>query len=187
MSIDAESLRLVASARDGDRGAADALVRAHEPWLRSVVYAVTGRPELVDDVIQQVWERAWQQLGTLADPSRLRPWLYSIARHTAIDAGTAAKRERTVQRPLSGEEHHPDRRQAEPARAVVGKETQVELVRAVQALPALYREPFVLRHLEDWSYAEIGEVLGLPATSVETRLVRARRMLREMLEGRIVS
>jgi RNA polymerase sigma-70 factor (ECF subfamily) len=55
----------------------------------------------------------------------------------------------------------------------------------VQSLPALYREPFVLRHLQDWSYAEIGEVLGLTTETVETRLVRARRMLREMLQGKV--
>ena len=57
--------------------------------------------------------------------------------------------------------------------------------RLYELLPAIYREPFVLRHLEDWSYAEIGEVLGLSVDTVETRLVRARRLLREMLQGKV--
>jgi RNA polymerase sigma-70 factor (ECF subfamily) len=52
-------------------------------------------------------------------------------------------------------------------------------------LPAIYREPFALRHLEGWTYAEIGTVLDLPLETVETRLVRARRLLREMLSGKV--
>jgi RNA polymerase sigma-70 factor (ECF subfamily) len=48
-------------------------------------------------------------------------------------------------------------------------------------MPAIYREPFVLRHLEDWSYRQIAETLDLPVDTVGTRLVRARRMLQETL------
>ncbi|MDO8630448.1 MAG: sigma factor-like helix-turn-helix DNA-binding protein, partial [Phycisphaerales bacterium] len=56
---------------------------------------------------------------------------------------------------------------------------------AIMALPAIYREPFVLRHMNDWSYRRISDVMGLPVDTVETRLVRARRLLREVLVGRI--
>jgi RNA polymerase sigma factor (sigma-70 family) len=66
-----------------------------------------------------------------------------------------------------------------------GQETRETILRAVQALPVLYREPFVLRHLEDWSYAQIADVLGLTLEAVETRLVRARRSLREALRGKV--
>lgn len=67
----------------------------------------------------------------------------------------------------------------------MGNETHRTLLGAIEALPAIYREPFALRHLEDWSYARIGEALGLPVETVETRLVRARRLLRESLKGKI--
>ena len=56
---------------------------------------------------------------------------------------------------------------------------------AIAGLPVLYREPFVLRVLEGWSYEQIGEALRLPKDTVETRLVRARRLLRERLQGRL--
>ena len=59
------------------------------------------------------------------------------------------------------------------------------VLEAIRALPALYREPFVLRHLNDWSYQEIGDVMGMPVDSVETRLVRARRFLREALKDKL--
>jgi RNA polymerase sigma-70 factor (ECF subfamily) len=188
MSVDAESMRqLVAEAQQGDRIAADELVRQHEAWVRSAIYAATGRADWVDDIAQLVWARAWERLGTLENPRQLRAWLYTIARNTAIDYSVAHRRQRSTTAPLEDEAGWQDRRQPTPDTTVGGRELQETLLRAVQALPALYREPFVLRHLEDWSYAEIGEVLSLPVESVETRLVRARRLLREMLAGKVPS
>ena len=52
---------------------------------------------------------------------------------------------------------------------------------AIRGLPAIYREPFILRHLEDWNYQQIAQTLGVSVEAVETRLVRARRLLREAL------
>jgi RNA polymerase sigma factor (sigma-70 family) len=178
--------RTVTAARQGDRPAADQLVRENDPWIRSVIYGVTGRADQVDDIAQQVWAQVWERFDSLQDPARLRSWLCAIARNAAIDAGLARKRD------LRGGEVHEGIADPRTARETggaqnraIGSETEQLLLRAIEALPALYREPFVLRHLEDWSYAEIGEVLGLPVDTVETRLVRARRLLREMLAGKI--
>ena len=185
VTIDAESVRrLVAEAQQGDRAAADRLVREHQGWVRSAIYAVTGRVEWVDDITQQVWARAWQGLGSLENSRQLRAWLYSIARNTALDYTAARRRQQTLAASLDGATV-PDREERMPLRAVEASETRETLLRAVQSLPALYREPFVLRHLENWSYAEIGELLGLPDETVETRLTRARRLLREMLHGKV--
>jgi len=184
-TLDVEALRtLVSEAQQGSRPAADQLIRSHEGWVRSVIYGVAGRPDHIDDVAQQVWAQVWKRLGSLKDPARLRSWLYSIARNAAIDAGQARNRRRAVGLDEMADAFG-DERTRTPARAAVGNELHATLLRAVQALPALYREPFVLRHLEDWSYAQIGELLGLPVETVETRLVRARRLLREMLKGKV--
>ncbi len=175
---------LISQAQRGSRPAADRLVREHEGWVRSVVYGVTGRRDLVDDVAQQVWTQVWQRLDSLNDPRRLRAWLYSVARNAAIDASQEHRRRRAVGLDVVVERLG-DVQACGPLRAAIGGELRETLLRAVEALPALYREPFALRHLEDWSYAEIGELLGLSVETVETRLVRARRLLREMLEGKV--
>lgn len=187
VTVDGEALHsLVAQAQRGNRPAADRMVREHDAWLRSVIYGVTGRVDLVDDVAQQVWMQVWRQLDTLKDPQRLRPWLCAIARHAAIDASMARRRRQSRTSSLEQVPEVGGRAKAPAAwRVAVGGELHSTLLEAVQGLPALYREPFALRHLEDWSYAEIGEVLGLPVETVETRLVRARRMLREMLSGKV--
>lgn len=177
---------LISEAQRGNRAAADRLVREHEGWVRSVIFAVSGRADLVDDIAQQVWMQVWERLDSLKEPQRLRSWLYSIARFAAIDAGIARRRRQNAVGELDAYADAPDRRSsAQPADVVSRSELHETLLQAVQALPAIYREPFVLRHLEDWSYAEIGEVLDMPVESVETRLSRARRMLREMLAGKV--
>lgn len=184
-ALDSEAVQaLVMAAQEGSRPAADQLVRAHEGWVRSAIYAVTGRIDLVDDIAQQVWTQVWERLDTLNDPRRLRPWLYRIARNAAIDAGQARKRRSMLDIDETVEPAAPggtsDGNASRPS-----SELHDTLLRSVQALPAHYREPFVLRHLEDWSYAEIGELLNLPVETVETRLVRARRLLREMLADKV--
>ncbi|MFO0837265.1 MAG: RNA polymerase sigma factor [Phycisphaerae bacterium] len=185
LAADIETLhQTVGAARRGNRVAADQLVREHDGWVRSVIYGVTGRADRVEDIAQQVWMQVWERLDSLQDASRLRPWLYSVARNAAIDAGQAARRREAASLDQAGD-IAPDRRYTAPPSAAIRGELEQTLLRAVEALPALYREPFVLRHLEDWTYSQIGELLGLPVETVETRLVRARRLLREMLAGKV--
>lgn len=186
LAVDEQTVRkLVSDVRLGDRAAADQLVRAHDGWLRSVIFAVTGRRELVDDVAQQVWTQAWQRLDSLEDAARLRPWLYSIARHAAIDAGMAHRRRSSRTRPIEAAEQAMDTAAMDPRLRVSQDEVRDTVMIAILSLPAIYREPFMLRHLEGWNYGQIGDLLGLPYDTVETRLTRARRLLREALAGKL--
>lgn len=177
---------LIAAAQRGDRGAWDALIQRHDRWVRGVVFSTLGRPALVDDVAQQVWTQVWQRIGTLVDSSKWKSWLYRLARNAAIDNGKADRRRRDLAQPLAeGVDAAAD--QPSPAQAAVGSERMQQILAAVQSLPAIYREPFVLRHLEEWTYAQIGDVLDLPVDTIETRLVRARRLLREALRGEVAA
>ncbi len=185
MTVDGDWLpRLVQQAQRGDRVAADRLVADHNNCVRSAVYAVTGRVDVVDDIAQQVWTRVWERLGTLREPSRLRSWLYTIARNTALDVSIAGRQLAAREGSLEAAPQ-PATNRGVPDQTAASGEVRRMLLQAVQSLPATYREPFVLRHLEEWSYAEIADVLGLTVENVETRLVRARRMLRETLADKV--
>ncbi len=175
---------LVGEAQVGSRVAADRLVREHDHWVRSVIFGVTGRWDLVDDIAQQVWTQVWERLPSLKEPERLRSWLYAVARNAAIDANQSRRRRSAGSLEAVADSLGDDGRSG-PVGSVVGREVRTMLLQAVEALPVHYREPFVLRHLQDWSYAEIGDLLGLPVETVETRLVRARRLLREMLQDKL--
>lgn len=179
-----EDQDLIAAAQRGERGAIDALVRRNDRWVRNAVYAVVGNAQLIDDVVQTVWTRAWQQIGTLVDPSRWRGWLYALARNAAIDAGQKIARQRIRQAPYVKDQYQAPE-ESDPSRSLARAEQHRRALSAIHGLPAIYREPFVLRHLEDWSYARIAEALELPIDTVETRLVRARRLLRSALADQI--
>lgn len=176
-------LPLVEAVQRGDPDAFGEFVRRNERWVRGVILGVTGRSELVHDVAQDVWERAWRHAGTLRDNEKWRPWLYKLARRAAIDA---SKQRRTRSEREASADEMLDRTPASqptPDRQLVEDERRAKMTEAIRGLPPHYREPFVLKHVEGWSYAQIGEMLGLPEPTVETRLVRARRMLRETLQN----
>jgi RNA polymerase sigma-70 factor (ECF subfamily) len=176
-------LPLVEALMRGEPQALGDIVRRHERWVRGVVFGMTGRNDLVDDVVQQVWTTVWRQIGTLRDPASWRAWLYKLVRRATIDAGKRRRRQQRREVTTDGELLAEAPRMDRPDQELIANEQKERLLQAIRSLPAIYREPFVLKHLEDWSYAEIGEVLSLPVDTVETRLVRARRMLREMLQG----
>ncbi len=172
-------LPLVEALVRGEPEALGELMRRHERWVRGVVFGLTGRNDLTDDVVQQVWATVWQQIGTLREPSSWRAWLY---RRATIDAGKAWQRRKRREMPIDEDVPLPAPDRIRPDKEVMENERRQQIMQAIRSLPPIYREPFVLRHLEGWNYAEIGQVLGLPVDTVETRLVRARRMLRETLQ-----
>jgi len=176
----ADDCELIAGARRGDRQALDALVRRHDRFVRGVVYSTLGSVHQLEDVVQQVWTTVCQQIDSLVDPARWQSWLFRLARNAAIDAGMRQSRQRRTHAPLAavGEAAQPGRA---PTGDLAAREEHERILAAIRGLPAIYREPFVLRHLEEWSYAEIAEALDIPVDTVETRLVRARRLLREAL------
>ncbi len=176
---------LIDALRGGDRYAFEELVRRHDRWVRGVIFGVLGDQDRVDDVAQQVWISLWDRISELRDTRAWRTWLYRLARNAAIDAGREATRRRRGMQELLSD---PPRRAAPTSPYVETKsgEQHREVLSAIRALPALYREPFVLRHVSGWSYKEIAAMLGLAVDSVETRLVRARRFLRESLKDKVL-
>ncbi len=158
-------------------------VRRNDRWVRGVIFAVLGSSDRVDDVCQQVWSRVWGQISTLRDDRSWRTWLYQMSRNAALDAvrETARRRELNESFRVRREERMGDSEASSP-----DVETRQLIQDAIRSLPVLYRETFVLRHVQDWSYRQIGEVLGISEEAVETRLVRARRQLREALAGKFV-
>ena len=175
---------VIEAVRAGDRYAFSELVRRQGRWVRGVVFGVLGDRDCVDDVVQQVWTAVWQRISELREADRWRPWLYRMARNAAIDAGRDVTRRRAQARALAVE--LPARMPSQRAVAgAEGDELHREVVAAIQALPAIYREPFVMRHLNGWSYADIADVMSMPVDSIETRLVRARRFLRDALKDKV--
>ncbi len=175
---------LVEAVQSGDGEALAELISRNERWVRGVVYSVISNADALDDVMQKVWLAVWQRSGQMDDVRRWRFWLYRLARNAAIDAGRRRKRQKNLwhrfREELLG---HRSPGPAQPGKTASLKEQHQRVLAAVDAMPAIYKEPFVLRHLEGWTYRQISQTLDMPIDTVGTRLVRARRMLQEQLGG----
>lgn len=173
--------RVVELAISGDRDAIETLWRGVRRWVAAVLLAHKPRETDLEDLLQHVALKVCTGIGDLRDPKGFKAWLRTVTINTARADGRKTTRRRAGFLKLVGAggigrmEQERDVELSEHARSVLD---------AALELPERYREPVILRCLHAMSHKEIGEVMGLPETTVETRIARGRRMLREELERR---
>jgi RNA polymerase sigma-70 factor (ECF subfamily) len=164
----------LAGFRAGDPEAVREVYRRHAGAVHTVARSMVGDPELAADVVQQTFVKAWRAAASFQEGRELAPWLYSIARRTAIDV---LRHER---RPTIGG-HAPEQDQAITTLSFDRTWEVLEVREAVAALPEGEREVVRLQHLEGFTQAEVAERLGVPVGTVKSRSARAHRRLAEIL------
>jgi pectate disaccharide-lyase len=170
---------LVCAAREGDKGALQTLLARHWSWLKTVVYAVLGDIRELDDVMQDVCVRIITRIHTLREPECFRAWLAVLARREALKA--CRRRSRGPVELDAGGEVPAGGQVQGPLDELERQELHQRVVDAVEALPPIYREVFVLAHSGELTYAQMAEVLDVPVTTMQIRLVRARRMIQKQV------
>ncbi|MEM7229737.1 MAG: sigma-70 family RNA polymerase sigma factor [Planctomycetota bacterium] len=178
---------LVVRAQAGDLDAQQQLWRQHRRWVAAIVLAHRPRGIDVDDLMQDVAVKLISRIETLREPEAFRPWLRQIILN--VCRGAARQLKPTLSLSGAGTDDGDDRRDAivpvsaEPSvdRTVGTPDVADRLMRQAMTLPAEYREPLLLRCVRSLTYQQIAAILELPVTTIETRLARARRMLREEL------
>lgn len=175
---------LTARAVKGDQQAFAVLMRRHKGWLYRFVRRYVPDAEEAYDVLQESFAAAWSGLSRY-DPERpFEIWLRRIALNKCRDRARKA----AVRRVLFGFAGPPESRPeiADPARppdvAAASSQALSRLEAAIAALPRGLKEPLVLTALEGLSHKEAGEILGMNAKAVETRVYRARKQLASVLE-----
>ena len=152
-------------------------------WLKGLLYSILCDAEDVDEALQEVCIRVLEKVHTLRDPECFKSWLATVGRHTALSL-----RGRRKQKTVSLDEllavHQPPDKDKDVADKMALREQHEQVLEAVKRLPEKYREVFVLKYIKDMSYAEIAEILDLPVTTVQIRLVRSRRMIYNRLTGK---
>jgi RNA polymerase sigma-70 factor (ECF subfamily) len=167
---------------DGEQFAV--LVDRYRDPLYGLAFHLTGDAEEARDLAQQSFVKAFCALSRFRPGAKFSSWLYTIAVNLCRSWLRKQKH-----RPLSIEGTFPDPDALPSSAAVVAspaalhtrEEMRREVLAAVNELPTKYRVVVVLRHLNDLSYKQIGEILTLPASTVEHRLRTAREMLRQRL------
>ena len=176
-----EEHKLAATAMGGDRIAIDALWRMHRRWVAAVILAHMPRGEDLDDLLQEVAMTLVGKVSTVRDPRHVRAWLRTVA----VNAARAAARSRHArpQLRLVGGAHDEADVPAIDVSAARDEESR-RLLGLVARLPDDYREPLMLRALHGLRSRQISEILDLPEPTIDTRISRARKMLRDLARGK---
>jgi RNA polymerase sigma-70 factor (ECF subfamily) len=169
---------LAASARAGDRAAFARLAERWQPKLLAHAWRLMGEREAARDIVQEAWADILKGLGRLDDVRAFPAWAYRIVTRRAADAIRRRGRERRLNDAVAVETDANDGGAARIEAAADG----AQLAAAMNALPADQRAAVALFYTEDFSVAEIAAALNVPAGTVKTRLMHARRKLREALE-----
>ncbi len=167
----------VLSAISGDRDALRRLWQEHRRWVAAILMAYKPREAEVEDLLQSVAVQVVRKIGTVREPEAFRPWLRRIAINAARAEGRKVTRRGS---PLSISSEAPA---AETGCAAERWDEAGRLMELARELPEGYREPLLMRCARGMSYTQISAVLDLPETTVETRIARGRRMLRDLVAG----
>ncbi len=167
---------MVVDAMKGDRAAMDALWREHRRWIAAVLLAHKCPEDQVEDLLQEVAMTIVARINTLREARYVRAWLRTVAINVAR-ASARARRARPKLAPLAADPPGPD-----AVSAAVDDEAR-RLMKLSARLADTYREPLMLRAIHGMRGRHIAEILELSEATVETRIARARRMLRELATG----
>ncbi len=182
-----EELTLVNAARGGDIGAFEQLVRRYDRNVFRIAQHITQNREDAEDVVQDAFLKAFQNLEQFQGQSKFYTWLVRIAVNEALMRLRRRRPERMVSLDediQTGEDAIP-REVADwapnPEQLYKQAELRDILQRTIQGLPSSFRTVFVLRDVEGLSTEETADALGLSIPAVKSRLLRARLQLRERL------
>jgi RNA polymerase sigma-70 factor (ECF subfamily) len=174
--------QLVRLAQDGSREAFEALVKKYQSKVFSMALSFIRNREAADDAAQEVFLKAYLALPRFHLKSEFGTWLYRIAVNHVKDILRKRGRAREVSLEDVREISVTDENVLEKAELEQATETRKSLVqKLVQALPEKYRIILTLRDIQGLPYEEISRVLHLSSGTVDSRLHRARKMLRHKL------
>jgi RNA polymerase sigma-70 factor (ECF subfamily) len=174
--------RMLVRAREGDDEAFGRLVQQHSHRVFVLAFRMLGNEQDAEDVVQESFLRAYQQLGRFQARADFGTWLYRIAINCAVDLM------RGKERRLSARAASPDvaegisiSDQANPEQMAAGSEIGTLVASAMSSLTAIERAAFTLRHHEGQSVDEISKALNLGRSAAKHAVFRAVRKLRTAL------
>jgi RNA polymerase sigma-70 factor, ECF subfamily len=178
---------LVDAARTGDIGAFESLVRRYDRNVFRIAQHITQNREDAEDVVQDAFLKAYQNLGQFQGQSKFYTWLVRIAVNEALMRLRRRRPERmvSIDEDVKTEEDSMPREIADwspnPEQLYTQSELKDILGKTIQGLPPSFRTVFVLRDVEGLSTEETASALELSVPAVKSRLLRARLQLRERL------
>jgi len=184
-----DEAELVTGLQAGSESAFDYLVTYYHASVYNLVYGILSDSADAADVTQEIFIRVFRGIHGFRRGSSLKTWLYRVSVRQALNHRRWCWRHHRNQ--ISIDVENEERRspalelrdaQATPFEQSAAHEVQATVRRALAQLPALFRSAIILRDLEGLSYEEVAEVLDVSAGTVKSRILRGRRLLKEILD-----
>ncbi|HBC47344.1 MAG TPA: hypothetical protein DCZ43_09885 [candidate division Zixibacteria bacterium] len=179
---------LIARMQAGDFEAFSELIDAHKDKIYALVHRLVGNKENAEDIIQETFLKAIDNIGQFRGESSFGTWIYAIALN--LSRAYFAKQKQADLLPIdsylpTSDESNDGHSQLfdwqDPHRMLETKELRETINRALDSLPYKYREAFLLRYYNELSVKEIAELSGQSEASAKSRILRARLALRDYL------
>ncbi len=178
---------LIQRAKKGDEDAFARLMRENETRIYNLTLRMTGNEQDALDLAQEAFFNAWKGLKFFKGDSAFSTWVYRLASNACIDHLRRKKRRQDISAPMPTVDEEddrpldiPDERYA-PEQVLEKKQLRQAVAEGLGQLTEEHRQVLIMRELDGLSYQEIGQVLGLEAGTVKSRIARARLSLRKIL------
>jgi RNA polymerase sigma-70 factor (ECF subfamily) len=166
----------------GDQVAWEQIVRQHWRKVFNLAYKFVGRHDEAEDLTQDIFLKIFKALHTFDRRANFQTWLISISRNLCIDHYRSVRKEReTMARDVDASQLMPVSRERSPHGELEQIDLRKRIREALAELAPTLREAVVLRDLQEFSYQEIADRLGLPEGTVKSRINRGRLELARQL------
>ncbi len=182
--------QLVERCKAGDSQAFDELICAHQDRVFNTAFRLMGNYEEALDLTQEVFLNCFRKIENFKGDSALSTWLYRITVNTAknrwkYQQSRGLNRMTSMDAPMEADDEervkqYPDN-QPTPRKVASDREAMAYFEKQLENLNAEHREVLVFRYMEELSYEEIADILGLSLGTVKSRIHRARNELRDIM------
>jgi len=179
--------QLISEYLSGDDDALSFLVHRHTKSIYNFAFRISRNNDDAEDIVQESFYKAWKNLKNFRPGENFTAWLFRITKNTAFDL--LRKRRSTALSLFENESGDnvllETLKDTEPLpfELLAKKEDEKTIALILEKIPPIYREVLVLRYYHEFTFDEIGNVLGKPLDTVKSQHRRALILLRKMLNA----
>lgn len=179
--------KIIKQLKNGDFSNYDKIVDSYKNRVFGMAYKFTNDYDEAQDLAQEVFLKIYRQIKNFREESKLSTWIYRISVNTCLDWKKKKERLKSINFSNMVNEENKDQNidikdeSMLPDEIILNDENQKQVHNFIYELSDKYKSVLIMYHFNEMSYKDISNVLNIPERTVETRLYRARRMLKDKI------